>query len=73
MFSITKYLILLLIIIVCLYTQIRFTRKKLNISVCVACYPPHLKKLNNLLDSISYASHHPNECIVRLSETTKQV
>ena len=41
----------------------------LDISICIACYPPHITILNNLLDSINNSSFYPKECIIGLSET----
>ena len=39
-----------------------------NISVCVACYPPHIDCLKNLLHSINHQTLKPRECIIGLSE-----
>ena len=40
-----------------------------NISVCVACYPPHIDCLKNLLQSVNHQTFKPRECIIGLSET----
>ena len=40
-----------------------------NISVCVACYPPHIDCLKTLLKSIGTQTMKPKECIIGLSET----
>lgn len=42
----------------------------LNISVCIACHPPYLKKLEYLLKSINDSDYYPKECIIGLSETS---
>lgn len=44
--------------------------KTVDISVCVACHPPYIPRLSNLLNSIQNASRHPMECIIGLSETS---
>jgi len=40
-----------------------------NISVCVACYPPHIDCLKKLLHSVNHQTLKPRECIIGLSET----
>lgn len=40
-----------------------------HITVCVACHPPYLSKLELLLESINKSSLLPFECIIGLSET----
>jgi glycosyltransferase involved in cell wall biosynthesis len=41
----------------------------LDISICVACHPPYLDKLEYLLKSINNSDYYPKECIIGLSET----
>ena len=40
-----------------------------DISVCVACYPPHIPHLRNLMKSIGAQTMKPKECIIGLSQT----
>ena len=44
-------------------------KKILDISICIACHPPYIKYLKNLLFSIEHSTCYPQECIIGLSET----
>lgn len=44
----------------------------LDISICIACHRPYLHKLSTLLNSINQSSYLPTQCIIGLSETSKE-
>tara|TARA_B110000208_G_C11798090_1_gene440564 strand:- start:1405 stop:2211 length:807 start_codon:yes stop_codon:yes gene_type:complete len=75
MLKINLILILLIIYLIYLNQCFFFTKENfvntniLDISICVACYPPHLNRIKNLLDSINIGSTYPKDCIIGLSET----